>query len=189
VLPEDLHPADPRIRRLWWAVTVLLVLNLGACIAKGADGPADPVLPRARDFEGFGQVAIRVMPSPNELRCALLASTESQRVQGLMDVRDLKGYAGMLFRFSSDSQAGFHMRNTPMPLSIAWFNREGGFVGSADMAPCDTKATPQCQVYSAAGPYRYALEVPAGQLPLLGIGPGSKLVLEATACTPDERRA
>ena len=190
MLPQDLaDPTDPRIRRLWWAVTVMLVLSLGACIAKGADVPDDPVLPEARGFDGFGAVTFRIQPAPNQLRCALLASNEQQRVQGLMNVRSLKGYAGMLFRFSGDSQAGFHMRDTPMPLSIAWFNRDGGFVSAQDMAPCDSKATPTCPVYSASGPYRYALEVPFGQLPGLGIGPGSKLVLQAAACEPEKQRS
>ena len=47
--------------------------------------------------------------------------TDAQRRMGLMRVTDLKGYVGMVFRFPTDSQSGFHMRNTPMPLSIAWF--------------------------------------------------------------------
>jgi uncharacterized membrane protein (UPF0127 family) len=37
-------------------------------------------------------------------------------------------------------------------------------------------------VYSASGPFRYAIEVPFGQLPALGIGPGTKLVLQAAEC-------
>jgi uncharacterized membrane protein (UPF0127 family) len=182
VVPEDFRsPADPRLRVLAWVVAVMLVLGFGSCISEGADIPADPRLPQAREFPGFGEVAFRIEPAPNQLRCALLASTEEQRARGLMEVRDLKGYAGMVFRFASDSQAGFHMRNTPMGLSIAWFAADGTFVSAQDMAPCDADA-PDCPVYSASAPFRYALEVPFGQLPALGVGQGSKLVLEATHC-------
>ena len=41
--------------------------------------------------------------------------------------------------------------------------------------PCGDRA--DCQIYGAAAPYRYALEVPKGQLASLGIGPGSILQL------------
>lgn len=182
MLPEDFAPpTDPRVRVLAWVVAVMIALGFGACISEGADMPADPRLPQSREFPNFGEVAFRIEPAPNQLRCALLAATEEQRTRGMMEVRDLKGYAGMLFRFAGPSQAGFHMRNTPMALSIAWFGADGTFVSAADMAPCEAD-NPSCPVYSAAGPFRYALEVPFGQLPALGIGPGSKLVLRPEPC-------
>lgn len=182
MVPQDFEsPADPRIRVLAWVIALMLVLGFGSCIAEGADVPEDPRLLQARGFAGFGEVAFRIEPAPNQLRCALLASTEVQRARGLMEVRDLKGYAGMVFRFSAPSQAGFHMRNTPMPLSIAWFAPDGTFVSAADMAPCEAGAV-DCPVYAASAPYRYAIEVPFGQLPALGIGPGTKLVLQASRC-------
>jgi uncharacterized membrane protein (UPF0127 family) len=48
------------------------------------------------------------------------------------------------------------------------------------MEPCIGQAA--CPLYSAAGPYRYALEVPKGGLAALGAVPGSRLVL-TPACT------
>lgn len=184
MLPQDFHPEpDPRIKRLARTIVILLVVAFGACVAKGANGPADPALPRAAvGFEqyGFGEVAFRIEPAPNQLRCALLAANAVQRERGLMQVTNLKGYAGMVFRFPVDSNGGFHMRNTPMPLSIAWFTADGAFVSAIDMAPCEDRDG--CHVYDAAGAYRYALEVPQGQLAALGIGPGSRLRLQAIAC-------
>jgi uncharacterized membrane protein (UPF0127 family) len=47
------------------------------------------------------------------------------------------------------------------------------------MAPCGDQS--DCPIYSATGVYRYALEVPQGQLPALGVGPGSVLQLRG-AC-------
>jgi uncharacterized membrane protein (UPF0127 family) len=184
VIPEDFQPQpDPRVRRLSRVVAVLLVVAFGACIAKGANGPANPALPKAASgfgTYGFGEVAFRIEPAPNQLRCALLATTADQRQRGLMQVLDLKGYAGMIFSFPVDGTGGFHMRNTPMPLSIAWFRADGTFVSSTDMAPCEDRDG--CLVYDALGPYRYALEVPQGQLTTLGIGPGSRLRMDAVAC-------
>jgi uncharacterized membrane protein (UPF0127 family) len=174
VLPEDLDPPDPRQRVLTWIVIALLVVGFGACLAQGADEPDDPSIGQS-SLGGFGEIAFRVSPAPNELECALLAATDRERAQGLMNVDDLKGYPGMLFRFSQDSQAAFHMKDTPMPLSIAWFGADGSLVSTADMAPCLNQDN--CPVYAAAGPYRYALEVPQGQLPALGIVPGAKLEL------------
>ena len=43
---------------------------------------------------------------------------------------------GMVFVWDEDTEGGFWMRNTPTPLSIAWFDADGDFVSSADMEPC-----------------------------------------------------
>lgn len=184
MLAEDLDPPDRRERVLRWVVAILLVVGFGACWSEGAESPEDPSLPVAsgqfREF-GFGEIAIRIEPAPNELRCALLASSDRQRARGLMEVTDLGDYVGMVFRFSSDSRGGFHMRNTPMPLSIAWFDSVGTFVSAADMAPCAADA-PDCPSYGPSGAYRYALEVPQGKLPELGIGAGTRLVLTSSRC-------
>ncbi len=178
--PEDLDPPDARVRILRVVVVVLLALGLGACLAKGADGPADPRVVEGR-IDGFGEIGFTITPGPGLTamtpaeQCALLAATEAQRARGLMTVTDLQGYPGMVFRYSADSTGGYYMRNTPMPLSIAWFAADGTFVSTADMQPCDDRT--DCPISSAAGPYRYALEVPQGQLASLGIGPGSVLKL------------
>ncbi|HUP87372.1 MAG TPA: DUF192 domain-containing protein [Acidimicrobiales bacterium] len=185
MLPEDLDPPDPRVGILTWLVVGLLVAGFGACIAKGANNPSDPELGESR-LPGFGEIGIRIVPAatatgltPTE-ECALLAATEKQRARGLMEVTDLKGYPGMVFRYPADSTGAYYMRNTPTPLSIAWFAADGSFVSSADMAPCEDRS--DCPTYGATGPYRVAFEVPQGDLAALGIGPGSKL--EVTGACP-----
>jgi uncharacterized membrane protein (UPF0127 family) len=90
-----------------------------------------------------------------------------------MEVTDLEGYAGMLFVWDEDVSTQFYMRNTPTPLSIAWFDADGALVSTADMAPC--LGTDDCPLYGAEGPYRFALEVPQGQLPSAGVDEGSVL--------------
>lgn len=105
--------------------------------------------------------------------CALLAETAAQQARGLMGRRDLAGYDAMVFPFPDDTTAQFYMRNVPVTLSIAWFAADGRYVSSTDMAPCADQDG--CPLYSAAGPYRYALEVLGGGLGALGIGDGATL--------------
>jgi uncharacterized membrane protein (UPF0127 family) len=156
-----------------------------AFLLRGADGPADPQLegpapslePGLPDrvlLPGFGEVAISVDPGDGSdplAWCLLAARTAEQRHQGLMGVQDLQGYEGMAFVYPQDSPNSYWMRNTPMPLSIAWIRQDGTVVSTTDMAPCGD--SPSCPSYPSGGPYRMAIEVPQGNLAKLGIGPGS----------------
>jgi uncharacterized membrane protein (UPF0127 family) len=203
-LPENLPPtvravveasATPRGRKVvWWSIGGLLGLAFLAFLAVGANRPADPVLgaehptttvPRVK-FGDFGEMALRVLapntaPDPGATPfCVLVAESEAQRAQGLTGRQDLGGYDGMLFVFQADTTSPFHMRNTPLPLTIAFFDASAKFVSSADMAPCGNSR--RCRRYAAAAPYRMALEVPQGGLGRLKIGPGAQLVLGGT-CT------
>jgi len=185
-------------RLLGWVIVVLFLLGLLAFIVKGSDEPKDPYLkpaagaapavalttvpavtvPAARTpVPGFGEVAFRV--GSGAQLCALLARTAVQQAQGLMRRTDLAGHVGMLFVFTTDTNETFYMRNTPMPLSIAWFDSGGHFVSTTDMAPCADR--PDCPTFAAARAYRYALEVPQGGLSPLGIGPGSTITV-GTGC-------
>jgi len=129
---------------------------------------------------GFRSVVLTVtLPDGGtEQHCVWIADDEGSQEQGLMGVTDpsLGGRVGMVFAFSSDTRAGFWMKNTLLPLSIAWFNADGGFVSSADMQPCPA-GTRTCPSYSAKGPYRTAIEVPLGGLESLGLVAGSRLVI------------
>lgn len=131
----------------------------------------------------FGEVAIAIeAPDGSVLGwCVLLADAPELRQRGLMEVTDLQGYEGMLFVWDADSSNSFYMRNTPTPLSIAWFEEDGDLVSTADMEPCaDVEG---CPLYAPGGSYRYALEVPQGQLDDIGVEAGSRLRVGA-ACAP-----
>lgn len=93
-----------------------------------------------------------------------VAGTPADRRQGLMEVDDLGDLDGMLFVFPTDTTSGFWMKNTLIPLDIAFFGVDGRVVDSFTMQPC--KSDP-CEVYDVAGPYRFALEMPAGSMPTL----------------------
>jgi len=174
------------VRLLRWAVVGLLVVGGLAFLAVGANGPADPTLKAAdgalslkrTPFGDFAEIGFRIesgsAAAAAAARCALLAETGDQQARGLMNRTDLAGYDGMLFKFASDTTSSFYMKDTPLPLSIAFFDASGAFVSTADMAPCIHM--PSCPTYGAARPYRWALEVPQGALPRLAIGPGTRLV-------------
>lgn len=107
-------------------------------------------------LDGFGRDEVtiggRVWP-------VAVADEPGERAQGLSGVTDLGDFAGMLFVFAEDTTAGFWMKGTPLALDIAFFAADGSLVDLASMAPCPGE---DCPTYRAAGPYRFALEVPAG---------------------------
>jgi hypothetical protein len=98
-----------------------------------------------------------------------LAQTNAQRQRGLMARPHLPQGTGMLFLFDDEARRSFWMKNTLIPLDIAYFDAEGAFVSATTMTPC-TKDP--CPSYPSAGPARYALEVGKGELQRLGIGTG-----------------
>ena len=100
-----------------------------------------------------------------------------------MDQDDLRGYDGMVFRNDEPVTTTFTMRDTRIPLSVAFFDEDGAFVSARDMDPCPP-GTDDCPSYSAEGPYLHALEVEQGALPSLGIGPGARLSFPDQPCPP-----
>ena len=143
----------------------LLLLLIVAVLLAGC-GSDDP-----EGLEGFETSTITL--DGRQLVVAV-AETPTQRAQGLMNVTDLGGLDGMLFAFPVDSDGGFWMKNTLIPLDIAFFTADGGFVDSLTMAPCTEDP---CQTYRPAGSYRYALEAPAGDLAF--VTPSTRLELDA----------
>jgi uncharacterized membrane protein (UPF0127 family) len=195
VPPDHLHPlpsrwaADRRtIRQVAGAAWVVLAIGLVVFLIRGANRPANPklippggVIP-SRVVRDFGEVAFKVsgptVPGPLAARrhCALLASTPAQQQKGLMNRHDLAGYEGMIFQFEELTTVPFFMRDTLIPLSIAWFDPTGKFLNTTTMLPCP-KTSATCPTYSAISPYSVAIEVRAGGLPQLGIGPGAKIAV------------
>lgn len=155
---------------LWWVLAALLALAFLAFLAVGANGPDDPTLAQAG-----GNLRLVSASGAEELLCVLVADSDEERARGLMERTDLGHHDGMAFVFDDDSDSGFHMRNTPLPLTVAWFDADGDFVSSADMTPCGDK--PDCHVYRPTGKYRLAVEVPQGEV---AFGPGSKARLSGT---------
>ena len=135
--------------------------------------PCSPPAPGS-DFDGFGATEIVIDDAAGSHRsCVLTADTSDQQERGLMRQDDLDGYDGMIFRFPTAEERTFWMRNTRIPLSIAFFDGGGAFVSATDMDPCGD--SPQCPTYPSHGPAKFALEVLQGRLPAVGATSGSRL--------------
>jgi hypothetical protein len=163
-----------------------LLAAAGGAPAAGGTGVDEPPGPADRvRFGEFGEVAIAITAPDGTVTgwCVLLAATDTQRQRGLMEVTDLQGFAGMLFVWDQDVESSFYMRNTPTPLSIAWVAADGRLVSTEDMTPCED--LDDCPLYPPAGPYRFALEVPQGELDDMGMVPGSTLAAGG-ACAPTD---
>jgi uncharacterized membrane protein (UPF0127 family) len=114
--------------------------------------------------------------------CLLAATTRAEQERGLMEVTDptLGGYDGMAFLYSAPTDGAFWMRNTPMPLSIAYFDSHSQLIKTYDMAPCAD--SPDCKDYPADKPFAVALEVPQGRLGSFGVRPGSRIEVSLEDC-------
>jgi uncharacterized membrane protein (UPF0127 family) len=98
-----------------------------------------------------------------------------------MGRRALPRGTGMVFLFPGDVDAAFWMKDTLVPLSLAFVAADGRVVSVAELRPC---AADPCPLTRPAGPYRYAVELPAGALRAAGIGPGDRVVAEDPAALP-----
>jgi len=98
-----------------------------------------------------------------------IANTPAEREQGLMGRTELAEDAGMLFVFSREGTGAFWMKDTLIPLSIAYIDAGGRIVDIQDMQPLDETPHPP------AAPYRYALEVNQGFFAQRGIEVGNTL--------------
>ena len=102
-----------------------------------------------------------------------IADTPAEQEYGLMGRTALAADAGMLFVFDQDQPLSFWMKDTLIPLSIAFINSEGTIVDMQDMQPLDE--TP----HDSAAPAKYALEVNQGFFAANGIQVGEQAVLPA----------
>ncbi len=75
----------------------------------------------------------------------------------------------MLFVFAEDTQTGFWMKDTSIPLSIAFLAEDGTILDIQEMEPFST------EVHRPPGPYRYALEVNRGWFQRRGFQPGGRV--------------
>jgi len=97
-----------------------------------------------------------------------LALTSDARSLGLMNRRPAPA-DGMLFVFPEPTSGGFWMKNTLVPLTIAFFNADGERVRKLSMTPCKTQS---CPIYEPRRTYRFALELRASdQRPARKLGP------------------
>ena len=129
---------------------LLACLFAGSALAQGAM----PVIELAA---GFHRIEAEV------------AATDQNRQVGLMNRKTMAQQRGMLFVFSHENTHCMWMRNTFIPLSVAFMDAEGAIINIEDMQP-QTEDN-----HCARRPARYALEMNIGWFAQRGIRPGTKI--------------
>lgn len=99
---------------------------------------------------------------------AEVAADQSNRMQGLMHRRSMPAQQGMLFVFPQVAQHCMWMRNTFIPLSVAFLDEDGKIINIEDMQP-QTENN-----HCAARPARFALEMNKGWFAAKGIKAGAR---------------
>lgn len=102
-----------------------------------------------------------------------VARSPLERAQGLMFRKEMGADHGMLFAFEEERIQSFWMKNTYLPLSIAFIDRDKRIVNLHDMAPNNSERT-----YESTAPVLYALEVNQGWFARNGVGVGDVVTFE-----------
>ncbi len=143
----------PPFDRLF-AARVLAVLLFAAAVAHAR---ADTPFPTTRVKVGSHPLRVEV------------AATEEQRNLGLMFRKRLGRDEGMLFVFDDPGYYSMWMKNTLIPLSVAFIDSHGAILNILDMEPQTLDG------HAAAGPALYAIETNKGWFAAHGVKPGEKV--------------
>jgi len=153
---------EPAVTRHWIGRIAIGALLAAIVLGTQAQGRSNPPLPVQRIQAGMHLIQ------------AEIADTAGKRNLGLMNRDSLAPNAGMLFVFEEAGVHCFWMRNTRIPLSIAFIDDDGRIVNIADMEPFDERSN-----HCPAQPVRFALEMSRGWFLQRGIGEGALLRAEA----------
>lgn len=139
------------------ALSALLVALAAASGLARAQAVAQPKLPTVTLTAGMHNIV------------AELARTPQQRQIGMMMRTAMAAHEGMLFVFEAPSPQCFWMRNTLLPLSIAFIADDGTIVNIEEMQPQSDDA------HCSAKPVRYALEMNTGWFSKRSLKAGTRL--------------
>lgn len=133
------------------SLLLALLLTLGVSVASAQQ------LPMMELTAGFHRIEAEV------------AANNAARMQGLMQRKSMATQRGMLFVFDRDAQHCMWMKNTFLPLSVAFIDETGKILNIEDMQPHSEDN------HCAAKPARYALEMNVGWFSQRGIKRGDRI--------------
>ncbi|MBU0718315.1 MAG: DUF192 domain-containing protein [Planctomycetes bacterium] len=156
------------------AVIPIISAALGATLVGGSCTPSKP-----NRLDALPTVDMTIKGQPFRL---WVAESTKERDTGLMYItqEEMAPLAngterGMIFVFDHSIRGSFWMKNTIIPLDIAYVATDGTVVTIHTMIPLDTR----WGAYPPAKPYRYAIEVRAGRFQELSVKPGDVLDIPA----------
>jgi uncharacterized protein len=138
---------------------IAATLLLAAC---SSVDPSDPPTSASNSPQPTPAAQLEALIATNdgEVRLGIeVADSPEERATGLMNRTSLAEDAGMAFLFDQPTGGGFWMKDTLIPLSIAFWDQDGRIVAILDMHPCETVS---CPVYEPGATYVGALEVNQG---------------------------
>ncbi len=146
------------------AFASVVVLALGVIVACGGDSsgdgePATATIVLVDDKGSRGELTVE------------LARTGAERSRGLMFREELPEDRGMLFIYEEDTGTGFWMKDTSIPLSIAFIASDGSILDIQPMEPLSL------ELHRPGALYRYALEVNRGWFGRNGFEAGDSVEL------------
>lgn len=143
-------------RTMAWAAVLLVLALLRPALLEGGDA---------------WKLSIVAVAVKGQKCYVELADEPLTRQRGLMFRSELEDDRGMLFVYPEPRPLQFWMKNTYLPLSIAFIDSEGFIVNIEDMEPLDVKSRTK-----SLRPVPYALEVNRGWFATRGIQSGDKVV-------------
>ena len=146
------------MRHVSLALVLLLALAAG-CGGTDDDGPKVVI----ETADGDVDVAVEIADTPQE------------RARGLMGRKSLPEDAGMIFVYPGPTEGAYWMKNTLIPLSIAFYDGTGEILRILDMEPCRREP---CPLYDPGVQYAGALEVNQGAFERMGVREGDRLELK-----------
>lgn len=160
-------------------VAALVLLLASLLFVAGCGGEQKDESPSASASETTASApddsaTVALIPSGGGERVELeveIADDWAEQQRGLMERTELAENAGMLFVFEREQPRSFWMKNTLIPLSIAYIDSDGRIIDIQDMEPLDESSHP------SAEPARYALEVNQGFYEERGIEVGDTVEL------------
>ncbi|MDO8631220.1 MAG: DUF192 domain-containing protein [Phycisphaerales bacterium] len=133
--------------------------------------------PNPDDLDKLGFADLTIKDRPFHL---WLADSYSEQANGLMFVTAERmaplsdgTQRGMIFVFDHEQELNFWMKNTIIPLDIAYLDSEGVVVNKYTMAPLDERPNQ----YPSGKPARFAIEVGAGVFTDLKLAPGDRITI------------
>ena len=136
----------------WRLALAVLLFGLGC--EGGVPGAELPIAPI---IVGNQQIEVEVAANPED------------RSRGLMHRESMPGDHGMLFLFPDERIRSFWMKNTPLPLSIAYADAGGRIVRILDLVPLSEQPRP------SGAPAKYALEMNQGWFARNGVFEGDSI--------------
>ena len=141
------------------ALEVAAVLVLLALAQSCSRGPEPQRLPKVEIEVGGRRIAVE------------LARTPEQQTLGMKYRKTLGEDEGVLFVFPRDRNLAFYMKDTYVPLSIAFIRSDGVIANIARMEPRTT------MTHRSRSPCRYAIEMPQGWFAAHGVNEGDRAII------------